>query len=134
MADVVKLEQLVHTKAQPGQNTRMVESEAKMADENVKLIAVLAANPAQQPLPHVQQPDAAAIRSDKFSKLALALRKSGKVKDFKEGQDSSVEDWLKRFDQEVLQLKKMSGIADDLTHAEYIEYIRDKLHESGDQR
>ncbi len=48
----------------------------------------------------VQKTDA--IRAEKFSKLALALRKSGKVKDFKEGQDSSVEDWLKRFDQEVI--------------------------------
>ncbi len=58
-------------------------------------------------------------------KLALALRKSGKIKDFKESQDSSVEGWLKRFDQEVLQLKKMSGIAGDLTREEYIESIRD---------
>ena len=36
-------------------------------------------------------------------------------------------EWLKRFEQEVLQLKKMSGIADDLSREEYIECIKDKL-------
>ena len=95
MADVQKLLQLVQ----------------QMAEQNAKLIAALQANPAQQqPIPQVQQPDAAAIRADKFAKLSLALRKSGKVKDYKDTQDTSVEEWLKRFDKEVLQLKKMSGI------------------------
>ncbi len=53
MADVAKLEQLVHIMAQQmaDQNARMVEREAKMADENAKLIASLAANPAQQQQP-----------------------------------------------------------------------------------
>ena len=119
MADVNRLEQLFQ---------QMAEQNQQMAEQNAKFIAALQANPAQQqPIPQVQQQDVAAIRAEKFSKLYLALHKSGKVKDFKEGQDSSVEDWLKRFDQEVLQLKKMSGIAGDLTREEYIECIWDKL-------
>ena len=119
MADVGRLEQIV---------LQLAEQNQKMADENAKLIVALAANPAQQHQPvTVQQPDAAADRAEKFAKLTFALRKTSKIKDFKESQDSSVENWLKRFDQEVLQLKKMSGIANDLSHAEYIECIRDKL-------
>ena len=48
MADVEELKQMV----------------IEMAKENAKLIAALAANPAQQqPIP-VQQPDAAAIRAE----------------------------------------------------------------------
>ena len=116
MADVNRLEQLVQ---------QMAEQNQQMAEQNAKLIAALSANPAQQqPLPQAQQPDVAAIRADKFAKLSLALRKSGKVKDYKDTQDTSVEEWLKRFDQEVLQLKKMSGINNDLAREEYIECIR----------
>ena len=99
----------------------------QIAEQNAKLIAALQANPAQQqPIPQVQQPDAAAIRAEKFAKLSLALRKSSKVKGYKDMQEGTVEEWLKRFDQEVL-LKKMSGINDDLAIGEYIECIRDKL-------
>ena len=96
MADVDRLEKLV----------------LKMADDNAKIIAALAANPARQQLP-VQNDTA--IRSEKFAKLIFNLRKTSKIKDFKESQDSTVENWLKRFDQEVVQLKKISGIVADLT-------------------
>ena len=71
--------------------------------------------------------DPAVIRAEKVSKLGLALRKSQKVKDFKETQECSMKEWLKRFDQELLTLKKMSGIADNLTREEIVECLRDKL-------
>ena len=41
------------------------------------------------------RPDAAAIRADKVAKLGAALRKSTKIKDFKEG-ESSIKEWLCR--------------------------------------
>ena len=53
--------------------------------------------------------------------------KSGKIKDYKEGQESTIEDWLKRFDQEIWQLQKMCGIVGDLGREEYIDCIKDKL-------
>ena len=109
MAEIERLEQLVHQMAQQitDKNAKMVEREAKMADENAKLIASMSVNPGQQQPMQQQQPDVAAIRANKLAKLSLALRKSGKVKDYKDTQDSNVEEWLKRFDQEVLQIKKI---------------------------
>ena len=63
-------------------------------------------------------PDAAevaAARADKISKLDISLRKSYKVKEFKDVNESSVKEWLTKFEQEVTTLKKLNGIADDLT-------------------
>ena len=57
------------------------------------------------------RPDAAAIRADKIAKLGASLRKSTKVKDFKEG-DCAVKEWLRRWEHEVDSLKKLCGIAD----------------------
>ena len=58
---------------------------------------------------------AAAARADKISKLGISLRKSYKVKEFKDVNEGSVKEWLTRFDQEIITLKKLSDIADDLT-------------------
>ena len=98
------------------------------------LIAELArARMAQAPAAPVHVPvvpDAAAVaavRADKVSKLGIALRKSYKVKEFKETHDGSVKEWLTRFDQEVTTLKKMSGVADDLSRDEIVELFKDKL-------
>ena len=49
------------------------------------------------------------------------------MKDFREAQECNVEDWLKRLDQELQILKKMSGITDNLSRAEMIDCIKDKL-------
>ena len=38
-----------------------------------------------------------------------------------------MKEWLKRFNQQVLVLKKMSGIDDDLRSAEAVELLKDKL-------
>ena len=99
---------------------------AKMQEENAKLIAALANQP--QVVQQVgQAPNAAAVRNEKLAKLSLALRKSGKVKDFKDNPECNVREWLKRFDQELLALKKMSGIDNDLQRAEIIDCLKDKL-------
>ena len=96
----------------------------KMADENAKLIDAL----------NNRGGDAGPTRPEKLSKLGLALRKSYKVKEFKEAQECTVKEWLKRFDQEVVVLKKMSGLDGDLTNIEKVELLKDKLEYSVIQR
>ena len=72
------------------------------------------------------RPDAAAIRAEKVAKLGAALRKSAKVKDFKEG-DCAVKEWLRRWEHEVDSLKKLCGIADPLSREEGVGIFRDRL-------
>ena len=55
------------------------------------------------------RPDAAAIRAEKVAKLGAALRKSTKIKEFKED-ECSIKEWLRRWEHEVFFLKKMCGI------------------------
>ena len=93
-----------------------------------ELIAALKGNPRRE-IPDDDDEDAvAAKRAEKFSKLELSMRKSTKVKDFKEAQDSvSVKEWLNKFDKEMLTCKRMSGIHDDLTREEVVVLFKDKL-------
>ena len=109
----------------------MAAQAAKMQEDNAKLIAALANQPqvVQQQVAQQggQQANVAAVRGEKLQKLSLALRKSGKIKDFKDTQECKVRDWLKRFDQELLALKKMSGIDNDLQRDEVIDCLKDKL-------
>ena len=72
-------------------------------------------------------PDAAVVRAEKITKLGTALRKSTKLKEFKEDADCSVKEWIRRLEHEVTALKKMCGIDDDLERAEGIEIFRDRL-------
>ena len=72
-------------------------------------------------------PDPAVVRADKLSKLGAALRKSTKLREYKEDIDCSVKEWIRRLEHEVTALKKMHGIEDDLERAESIEIFRDRL-------
>ena len=72
------------------------------------------------------RPDAAAIRAEKVAKLGAALRKSQKIKDFKEG-EMPVKEWLRRWNHEVESLRKMCGLPDDLTREEGIGIFKDRL-------
>ena len=58
----------------------------KLSRQNAELIQKLADQAAPAPA------DVAAIRAEKISKLNLALRKSSKVKDFKDTQEVSVKE------------------------------------------
>ena len=77
----------------------------------------------------VQPPlqDAEAVRADKVQCLTLALRKSNKIRDFKDVLESDIREWVKKFDFEIAALKRMVGINNDLTREEYIPLLRDKL-------
>ena len=76
----------------------------------------------------VARPDAAAVRAEKISKLGAALRKSTKIKEFKEDGECSIKEWLRRWEHEVDSLKKMCGINDALTREEGVEIFRDRLN------
>ena len=70
---------------------------------------------------------AAAARAEKLSKLGISLRKSYKVKEFKDSNEGSVKECLTRLDQEIETLKKMNGIAGDLQREELVELFKDRL-------
>ena len=72
------------------------------------------------------RPDVAAVRAEKVAKLGAALRKSLKLKDFKEG-EMPIKEWLRRWNHEVASQKKMCGILDDLTRNEGIDIFKDRL-------
>ena len=72
-------------------------------------------------------PTAEAIREEKLSKLNLALRKSSKIKEYKDTQEMNIKEWLKKYEEEILVLKRMSGIEDNLSSDEKVLMLKDKL-------
>ena len=125
MGDIEQLKELVQ------QQTRDAVAAQRKVDELIAALALQRQAPIQAAPVHGPVPDAeavaAAARADKVSKLGIALRKSYKVKEFKEAREESVKEWLTRFDQEITTLKKMSGVPDDLTREEMVELFKDKL-------
>ena len=116
----------------------MVQQQARDAITNQKKVDDLIAELARQrmtPVPAaalvyvpVSNAEAvAAARADKVAKLGNALRKSYKVKEFRETHDFSIKEWMTRFDQEITALKKMNGIVGDLTCDEIVELFKDNL-------
>ena len=101
------------------ENARMsqesAERDAKHKDEMDRLIAALGARPQQnQAGVGNQQPDPAVVRASALSKVALALRKSQKLKDFMYNEESDIKQWIRKFDIEVEAIKKISGLNGDL--------------------
>ena len=74
---------------------------------------------------------AVAARAEKINKMSLALRKSQKVREFREMNDISIKEWLTRFDQEVSTLKRMYNVTDDLTCDEIVELFKDRTDTPG---
>ena len=67
-------------------------------------------------------------RAERISRMQLNLRKSNKLKEFKESTETgAVKEWLSRFETEIKTLKKMAGIADDLSRDEMIELFQDRI-------
>ena len=132
MAEIEELKELVAK-----QSRESVAAQKRVDDLIAELARVRLAGPgpAVHPPPAVNPEVAAeaaaaavaAARAEKVSKLGIALRKSYKVKEFKDTNEGSVKEWLTRFDQEISSLKKMCGIADDLIRDEIVELFKDKL-------
>ena len=97
MGDVEHMKELVN---------KLVEENARMSQESAvrdaehkaemdRLIAALAQRPQQNQAGEVnQQPDPVAVRASAVSRLALALRKSQKLKDFTYSEGSDIKQWL----------------------------------------
>ena len=102
---------------------------ATMAQQNARLITALSERPLPA-VPQVQNVAAAApqaVRENKLAQLSQALRKSTKIKDFRDSPECKIREWLRRFDQEILALRKMYGLAEELNRNEWVVCIRDKL-------
>ena len=109
--DMERLTQLVE-RLVTTQNTSMEHADQRQRDLMQQLLA--------------GRPNEAAVRADKISKLGAALRKSAKIKDFKEN-EMPIKEWLRRFNLEVTSLRKLQGIPDDLTREEGIGLFKDML-------
>ena len=120
MGDVEHLKELV--------NKLVLENVQQKEDMN-RLIAALAERPQQaiQAVVVNQQPDPAAVRASALSRVALGLRKSQKLKDFKHCQESDIKQWLRMFDIEVGAIKKIAGINGNLERQEYVDLLKNKL-------
>ena len=127
MADIEELKQLV------AQQTRDLQAQnlasQKRVDDLIQALADARMAPVHVPEvePGVAVAAAVIAHAEKISKLGIALRKSYKVKEFKDNHEGSVKEWLTRWDQEINTLKKMCNIADDLTRGETVELFKDKL-------
>ena len=62
-----------------------------------------------------------------MARMALGLRKSQKLKDFKHSEESDIKQWLRKFDIEVVEVKKIAGFNDDLSRQEYVDLLKSKL-------
>ena len=140
MADIEELKLLVDQQIRDGvtarteaklrsdeANRRHEESQQKVEDllkeiGRLRAAAAAAAAPAvgAAPAPGPALGDAgrlqaaAAARAEKIFKIQINLRKSNKVREYKEPTESNVKEWLSKFDTELNTLKKMAGIVGDL--------------------
>ena len=73
------------------------------------------------------QVQADVVRAEKVQRLAMCLRKSNRIKDFRHTKDSDVRTYIKRFDEELKSLKPMVGIDNALSQAEYVPLFRASL-------
>ena len=128
MGDIEKLETLVRELAEENvklsSNLRDTTDTLRMEIDRVAMM-VQGGGPLQPQA--IVQPEAAAVRAKNVADLKLAFRRSDKVKDFKEGQELKVQEWIRIFDDEITQLKNWNGIVNDLELAAYVCCFKDKL-------
>ena len=110
-----------------------VELETRLAkereDADAKLTALIAAikQPAEVTLkaPDVDQN---VVRSDKIQKLNLNMRRSQRVKPFKVSGETDIKLFLKKFDEELTNIKSLVGLAgEDLKKEEFVPIFRSCL-------
>ena len=104
------------------------KSQQKIADL-LEEVARLRAAPADAAAPVLGDAAAraAAARAEKISKIQINLKKSNKLKEYKESTETTVKEWLSKFNTELNTLKKMAGIVGDLTREEMVDLFKDRL-------
>ena len=73
------------------------------------------------------EPADAVIRAEKVQKINFNLRKSSRLKPFKVSADTDVKLFLKKFKEELKNMKAMVGMNDELVKEEYVPIFRSCL-------
>ena len=107
---------------------------AEQSAQIAQLLARISVQGAGQLQAQVQAPTAAEVRKSEISKLYLGLKKSYKVKDYKEGSGENIREWIAKYDLEVENIAKMSCnldlSANPLSREEYINCIKENFEYS----
>ena len=111
MGDIAEITALVERLVQSNQ-AATAAADARQRDLMQQLVAA--------------RPGAEALRAEKVAKLGAVLRKSLKLKDYKEG-EMPVKEWLRRWDHEVMSQMIMCGVAAPLSREEGVSIFKDKL-------
>ena len=102
----------------------------KMAEQQQTITALLQQirNPAPLQVQYVPAaPNDADVRAEKVQKINLNIRKSNRLKLFKVSNDSDIKLFLKKFDEELTNMKVMVGLDENLTRDEYVPIFRSCL-------
>ena len=125
----IKLQQEQSAEQLRLQREEAAEKELQHRKEMADMIASLKEVRAAPPTVNIQPapPDQNAVRVEKVQRLAMSMRKSNRVKLFKASGESDVQKFLKRFTEELVTLKQMVVINDDLSKQEYVPIFRASL-------
>ena len=93
------LEKLVLDSTEQGNESRRQISELLEVLRNIPQLGGEIRAVVQPPRQDPQE-----IRAEKLKSLSLALRKSNKIKDFKDVSETDIRQWLKKFDFEIVAL------------------------------
>ena len=102
----------------------------KMAEQQQTITVLLQQikNPAPLQVQYVPAaPNADAVRKEKVQGINLNIRKSNRLKIFKVSTDSDIKLFLKKFEEELNNIKVMVGIDGNLTRDEYVPIFRSCL-------
>ena len=102
----------------------------KMAEHQQTITELLQQirNPAPLRVQYVPAaPNDADVRADKVQKINLNIRKSNRLKLFKVSNESDIKLFLKKFNEELTNMKVMVGLDENLTRDEYVPIFRSCL-------
>ena len=97
------------------------EANEKIADQQGQITELLKTLKEREP-PAAPNPDA--IRAEKIQKINFNLRKSNRLKPFKVSAETDVKLFLKKFEEELTNMKTMVGMVDALTRDEHVPMLR----------
>ena len=112
------------------QEERIVTQQNQIADQQNQIAELLRTLKDPPPVTvDLRQPVVAdaVIRAEKIQKINFNLRKSSRLKPFKVTADSNIKLFLKRFDEELTNMKAMVGLDAVLTKEEYVPIFRSCL-------
>ena len=103
---------------------RFAQAQQRSDDRFAQLIQNMQRPPVQQIEYRAAAPAAAEIRAEKIQKINFNIRKSNRLKPYRVSGDSDVKIFLKKFDEELQNMRLMVGMAVDLEDAEYVPIFR----------